>query len=380
MTATPGVAMGGSGRLERLVALLAQDPNNLPLLSDAAETALSERRPEVAADLLARYAAIEPLPPKECNLAGLAAMQLNRFDEAAGHFSGLVQSGVGGAVVRFNLAWARAMGGETEAALDLIDDEAVRTLPQAARLKLQILHEHGEMGAAAELARAATELHPADPGLMAAASVLAVDLDDFEQAQRCALAAGEHPDALATLGTLALDQGRAADALEKFDAALAMNERSARAWLGRGLVKLAMDRADEAAPDLDRGAELFGTHLGSWIAAGWAHVVNRNVAAGRARFERAMDLDPTFAEAHGSLAVIDILEGAPDSARERAEKALRLDRSSSSGALARMLLAAAAGDEATAQRIFELAVNSPIDERGRTIAEAAAKLGMKIGA
>ena len=84
-----------------------------------------------------------------------------------------------------------------------------------------------------------------------------------------------------------------------------------------------------------------------------------------------------IAEAQGSLAVVDILEGNVEAGRERAEKALRLDRNSYSAALARMLLAAASGDQATARRIFELAVNSPVDGSGRTIAQAAARLGMK---
>src|SRR4051812_48958569 len=69
-------------RLERLLPLLAADPANLALLADAAERALAERKPEVAADLLERYAAIQPLPPRETNLAGLAALQMQQFDRA----------------------------------------------------------------------------------------------------------------------------------------------------------------------------------------------------------------------------------------------------------------------------------------------------------
>jgi hypothetical protein len=70
------------------------------------------------------------------------------------------------------------------------------------------------------------------------------------------------------------------------------------------------------------------------------------------------------------------LEGEIERGRERSEIALRLDRQCYSAALARTLLAASAGDQAGARRIFELAINTPVDGQGRTIAQALARLGM----
>ncbi len=365
-----------SSRADRLLGLLEHDPTNVALLAEAAESALAERRPEVAAELLDRHARIAPLSPRELNLSGLAAMQLKRFDRAAATFRQLLDEGVTDAAVRFNLAWSLAMEKDFRAALDLLDEEAARELPQAAMLKVQILHELGEFDAAAERARDYVEVHPDHPGLMAAVSVLALDIEDEELAARCAAKAGEHPDALATLGTLALGEERATEALDMFDRALDRNPHVPRAWVGRGLAKLLSGQADTAPADIDRGAEMFGSHLGSWIAAGWAHFVNKDLAASRTRFETALEIDPNFAESHGSLAVLDVIEGRPDQARERSEIALRLDRQCYSAALARVLLATAAGDEAGARRIYDLAVNSPVDAQGRTIAQALAKLGL----
>lgn len=45
----------------------------------------------------------------------------------------------------------------------------------------------------------------------------------------------------------------------------------------------------------------------------------------RERFERALAIDGTFAEAHGSMAVILALEGHKSAARQSAEIARRLD-------------------------------------------------------
>lgn len=363
-------------RLERLMPLLDSDPSNLALLADLAETALAEQRPEVAAELLDRYAAIEPLPPRECNLAGLAALQTRRYDRATQLFGQLVESGEDDPAVRFNLAWACAMNKEFDRALELADDDLARALPQAAMLQVQILHDRGEFEDAADKAREYIEIHPSYGPLMAAVSVLALDVEDPDLAAACAAKGGEHPDALATLGTLALGDERATDALELFDRALERNQQVPRAWVGRGLARLLTGSTPEAAADIDRGAEMFGDHLGSWIAAGWAHFVNKDMAAARARFETALELDANFAETHGSLAVLDLLEGNAEGARAKSEVALRLDRQCYSAALARTLLAAGAGDQATAKRIYEAAVNAPIDGSGRTIGQALAKLGM----
>ncbi len=365
-----------ASRLGRLLPLLDADPANLALLADAAETALAEQRPEVAADLLDRYAAIAPLPPGQANLAGLAALQTRRYDRAAALFGGLVEAGVDEPAVRFNLAWACAMDKQFDRALELLDDDLARALPQAAMLQINLLHDRGEFEDAAARAREYVEIHPSYAPLMAAVSVLALDVEDEALAAACAAKGGEHPDALTTLGTLALGDERATEALDLFDRALERNSQVPRAWVGRGLARLLTGQSPAAAADIDRGAEMFGDHLGSWIAAGWAHFVNKDLASARARFETALELDDTFAETHGSLAVLDLLEGDVEGAREKSEIALRLDRQCYSAALARSLLAAGAGDEQTARRIYEAAINTPVDGSGRTIGQALAKLGM----
>lgn len=365
-----------SSRLDLLLPLLSSDPGNLRLLSDAAETALAERRPAVAADLLDRYSAIAPLPPMEANLAGLAALELRRFDRAEGFFAGLADSGHYDSAIRFNLAWARSMQKDFDGALQVLGEEVADELPQAAMLKVQILHEQGRFDEAAELGRGYLARHPDHQGLLAAMSVLALDVEDEALAALCAGKAGQHPDALTTLGTLALGEERASEARENFEAALSRNRGAPRAWVGLGLAKLMTDEPAAAAADIDRGAELFGDHLGSWIAAGWAHFVNGDLGASRERFETALRLDPTFAESHGSLAVVDLVEGDSGKARERADTARRLDRQCYSAALAHALLAGGSGDKAGARRIFDLALDTPVDKKGRTIAQAMARLGL----
>jgi len=260
-----------------------------------------------------------------------------------------------------------------EEALELLDEPTTRALAQAAMLRVQVMHELGQFDEAAELARDYVTLFSEHSGLLAAVSVLAIDIEDIALAQACASKAGDHPDALTTLGTLALGDARDDEAGVMFDRALAKNAQLPRAWIGKGLVELTRGLPGDAAQHIERGAELFDRHIGSWIAAGWAHLLNKNVTAARAAFERAHALDRNFAESHGSLAVIAILEGNQEEATRLTQTAMRLDNHSFSAALAQSLLLEAQGKPEIAARIIERTLNIPIDATGATIAQAIAK-------
>jgi tetratricopeptide (TPR) repeat protein len=368
-----------TGRFARLSALLAHDPDNVHLLADTADAAFAEDRFDDAETLLARHAGVAPLPPETQHLAGLVAMRREDWPAAAERFEALIAAGADAPPVRFNLAWSLAMAKRFDEALPLLDDATGATIPAAAQLEVQLLHQLGQFDRAAERARELIEIHPDHRGLNAAVSTLALDVDDEELAARTAARAGDHPEALATLGTLALGEDDPDAAALLFDAALARTPHAPRALIGRGLTLMLTGDKAEAARDIDRGAEIFGDHLGSWIAAGWAHVVAGDMATGKARFETALALDDSFAETHGSLAVIDILEGRIEEGRRRTQVAMRLDRESFSGALAAMLLAAGSGDTERARKIFETALNTPIDGKDRTLARSLARLGTRLG-
>lgn len=358
-------------RLDRLFSYLKADPGNATLIREIAEASLAARRFDITETMIDRLVTSGD-DASARNLAGLLAMHRRDFAAAAEAFAGLESNA---APVRFNLAWSLAMLGRHREALDQLVD-ASETLPAAAMLEVQLRHQLGDFDGAAERAQFLIALHPDDPGLNAAASVLALDIDDVELARVTASRAPDHPDALATLGTLALadDDGSGAAAL--FERSLAINAHNARAWVGAGLACLTRGDATGAARSIDRGAEIFGSHLGSWIAAGWAHQLAGDPAAARARFERALSIDASFAESHGSLAVLDILAGDVESGRQRAEVATRLDRGGFAGALAQTLLASSAGDAESARRFFERAINQPLDIGNRTLAQALAKAAL----
>ena len=361
-------------RLARLLSYVERDPGNLQLIADAADAALEEGEPETTAQLLERHAAISPLPPPLRNLQGLAALNCGRFEDASQVFAALHAENPDDPAIRVNLAWCKAMACDHEAASALLDDASVESVPRAAALKVQTLHHLGRLEEALAWGRRCAELHPDDEDLMSALALVAMDAEDAELARHYAARAGDSHEGLATLGMLALNEGEIEGSLELFDRALHAYPASARALLGRGLGLLTKGDPAAAAAHIDRSAEIFGDHVGSWVASGWAHFINGDYRSARASFERALAADDTFAECHGGLAVVDIAEGEVERARGRVEVALRLDRNCFSGALAKSLIVAGEGDQKTAERIRSLAMNSVVGTSGRTLAQAMAGL------
>jgi tetratricopeptide (TPR) repeat protein len=361
-------------RLERLLGFLEQDPANAALLRDAARTALDANQLERAKDLFGRLRDLGELTDADSNSWAIAAMRSGEPEKAAETFASLLEQQPDNPALKFNLAWSRALAGNPAAARAVLDDETVETLPQAAQLEVQLMHEAGEFDAAAERARGHLERFPDYGPLLAAVSVLALDVEDEALARACAEKAGGHPDALTTLGTLTLGDSRPLEARAMFERSLAISQGSPRAWVGLGLTDMLQGKNREAGEHIDRGAEMFGTHLGSWIAAGWAYLLAGDRETARQRFERAVEIDGNFAEAQGSLAVIELLGGETAAAERRVEVALRLDRNCFSAAFANVLMNAAKGDEATAQRIMDMVLRQPIGADGRTIADAIARM------
>jgi tetratricopeptide (TPR) repeat protein len=366
------------GRLATLLKLLERDPANLSLLSDAADAAIKQHEPEAAQRLLDRYASYAVLGDRQRNLAGLAFMQLDRFEEASVIFTALLASATGDANLRFNQAWCLAKLGQSEAGLALLNDKDVETLGHAAQLRVHLLHDLGRLDEALAEAKRLVVLHPEHRGLSAAASIVGIDAEDLSFAAECAKAAPGQVDALTTLGTIALSEDRNADAEAFFSQALEKDPNSPRALIGVGLGGMLKGNYPKAAQAIELGATLFVDHIGSWVAAGWAHLFANDLAAARRCFDTALAVDRTFGETHGSLAVLELIEGHAADAQREAETARRLDPQSFSAALARAMLASSSGEPDRARAILDRALNVPIDRNGRTIAHALARHGLSL--
>lgn len=366
-----------SDKLVRLLTYLESDPFNADLLTEAVETSLDIGELDQAEALNTRLIEVLPIDFRGPYYTGMIAMKRGEFDKAAAGLARLLEEH-DYPNVRFGLAWSKAMVGKKHDVLPLLDDRTIEAIPAAAMLKVQVMHENGDFDGAFAVAHQVMALHPADPGLMAAIATLATDMEDMELARHCAQQAGEHPEGLAVSALIELQSGDLVTARHLYDRSISIRDHNPRAWVGRGLSALLAQAPEDAARDIDRGAQQFGDHIGSWIAAGWAHCLAGDLKAARQRFEHALAIDHSFAETHGSLAVIDILAGDQDAARRKIMTALRLDRECFAAALAQVLLSS--DDPAKARQIVEQAMQTPLNEKGLTIAGYIAGLSGRSGA
>lgn len=364
--------MAEMSRMDRLLGYLEHDPQNLQLIRDAADAALAQGDDAAVNSLLKRYAAIACPPLEMLNLGGLSALKAGRFDDAVTAFSGLRDAGGDAPAVRLNLAWALTMRGDYADALPLVNEEVVALSPSGAGLKVRLLHHLDRLDEAMDEGAAFAALYPDDQVLMGTLANAALDADRPDLARLYAERAGTHHDGLTTMGLLLLDDDRLGESAALFDRILAADAHNPRALLGKGLERLSAGRLAEAADWLDRAAEQFGDHLGTWIAAAWTYYLRGDLETARARFQAALGLDENFAETHGGLAVIDIAEGRVEEGRRRAEVALRLDRASFGAALATVMLLENDGKPDLAERVRATAFNVPVGVGGKTLAQALA--------
>ncbi len=368
-----GATVAEASRKSQLLGYLEHDPENIRLICDVADAAVAEGDDATARAMFERHEALAPLAPQTLNVRGLAALKAGRLDEAAAAFAALRESGEDAPAIRLNLAWALTMDGDYAAALPLVDDEVIALGPSGAGLRIRLLHHLGRLDEAMEESGPLAALYPDDYVLMGTLANAALDADRVDLARLYAERAGGHHDGLTTMGLLLLDEERIGESAALFDRILAADAGNPRALLGKGLERMAVGDNAEAARWLDRAADRFGDHLGTWIAAAWAYYVQGDLATARARFETAFALDDNFAETQGGLAVIEIAEGNIEDGRRRTEIALRLDRASFGAALATTMLLDHDGKPEAAERVRQAAFNVPVGVGGKTLAQALAR-------
>ncbi len=306
------------------------------------------RKLDLARELIDRRHASAAPDAVSLNLKGLIEIASGNPSDAAAVFRRLHGDSSGHPSIRFNLAWSEALLGNYAEAADLLDNETLAASPRAPALKIQMLHHLERFEEALSAGSDLVARFPEDQALKGALAMLALDADEVATARYYAASAPDDSDASTVLALLDMEDGDIVAASQAFDAVLAAQPNAPRALIGKGLQLLSSGAAGEAAALLDRGAGLFEDHLGSWIAAGWAHFIAGDLSEARDRFQRAVAIDGTFAESYGGLAVLDLAEGRSQEAEQNCQIALRLDPACLGGILARTILLDAR-DEQTSQ-------------------------------
>jgi tetratricopeptide (TPR) repeat protein len=362
-------------RVARLRSYLVQDPDNLHLLGEIADAALSAGEPANARAAIERARALAPDDASFRFRASSLALAEGRWDEAAALCQGLLHAGHDAIAIRCNLGRALAFAGrhaqaraQLEAVLDHPD-----AAPDTAALLVRCLHYLGELDAAIAVARRRLDAHADDAAMAGMLSLLYLDASDLpgahEWAERALREQPRNLDALLALGTVQLARASDPQAIETFDRALALSPGSGRAWAGRALARMLQHDLPRARQDFEQAVAAMPGHIGTWHALAWVQFLMGDVDTAQRSFQSAMDLDPAFGESHGGLAVIAAARGEWERADALSRKALRLDAGSFSGRFVQSLLLQRGGRSETAQALIVRALEGYGAPGGGTLAD-----------
>jgi len=354
---------GGSGdaaRLQRLLGYVAADPQNTQLLADAAQEALRLGDAAQARSLIERGLGASAGDTAKRFHFGNLLLAAGDYAGAEGLFAGLADEIGPKPPVVYNIAVA--LFGEkryVEAIerLQGIAEAGQRELPQFELLLAKALYYDQRIEGALEHIDRFLQGAPNDREGLQFKSLIAYDAGAAVAAEAVArrLLSAYPDDAIGhlVLGSIAVDQRNPELARQHIQQSLARQPDLGRAWSMLGFANLQETRLDVACGDFEHAVQHMTDHLGTWHGLAWARLLLGNLPGAHEAVNRAMAVDRNFSENHGTLAVLEVLEGRFEEAETSIKRGLRLDRKSPSSNYARSLLMAERGEPGASKKLIE---------------------------
>jgi tetratricopeptide (TPR) repeat protein len=343
-----------SDRLQRLQSYLAQDPDNLHLLRDAADCALQQGQWQEAGELLERTLLLAPDDQLSRYRKAVLLAQTGQAQESLALTQALLEAGQREDAVLFQHACSLVLAGRHVEAEPILSELQPRAghYPGFHYFHIRALHAAGKLDQAIAVAREMGEDDVAQ-GMLSLIQVDAEQLDAGRALARQVLARQpDNLDALLADGTVSLALEDPQAAVPSFERALARQQENGRAWLGIGLAKLSTHDLPGARVALEKAVRLMPSHLGTWNALAWLQLLQGELDVAERTIESALAIDRNFGETHGTLAVLKAQRQDWEAAKRETEIALRLQPESFAGRFAQSLLLEHRGRPEKAQQLL----------------------------
>ena len=332
-----------SERLKRLLGYLHQDPDNSALMFDTIDQCIQENQIGTARTLVEQARAAGMPAAGVQHREALIAMLAGAYVDAIPILDALLTQNPEDAALRYNLAYASYQAGRYQRARELLETIAGQftTNPSIATLYTLSLYQLGDVEPATAYAESVLAAQPQHPDLPGILTLLYFDTNRLAQCRQyvdIVLAqTPDHPMAqIAASGLAVLDAQL--DRAEKFARqVIECNEHDGRAWSALGIALLAKHDISGAGRALQQAVKFMPSHVGTWHLLAWTQVFQHNARAAEISFKRALELDRTFGESHGGLAIVAQMRGEGARSKELIEKARRLSPGSLSMQYAKML-------------------------------------------
>lgn len=106
-------------------------------------------------------------------------------------------------------------------------------------------------------------------------------------------------------GVAALNEGRYADSLDGFHAAVEADPGFAEAFNQCGIAHYLLEQWDEALADCREATQLAGTHFGAWAGMGHCHAHLDDLPAAAECYRRALEINPRMPAVAAALTDIE---------------------------------------------------------------------------
>jgi len=358
-------------RLERLLGYLKQDPENLNLLVDAAELAWQLGRGSVALEWLDQALLARPGEPRLLSCKGNALLALGQLDQAAEIFESLIEQQGRHPVLIFNLAQARQYQGRSNEALNLLDsvpEEARASVPEFDLSYGRAAYQLQRYEVALQAVENFLATHPGYPEALGIRAMVLFDMGREDEAVALSRTLLLQPGAQwaphLVMGSAALSSQDAAAAETHFGKVVEAIPNAGRAWSGLGFAAMMRRDLPAARERFQQAVTQMRDHPGTWHGLAWTCILMGDLAKAREAIDHSMQADRNFADNHGTLAVLEVLQGRRTEAELSIRKALRLNPAAPSALYARSLLLDTGGDRAAADATVERILSTMQGPRG----------------
>ena len=353
-------------RLNRLCTYHKQDPNNVELMSDIVEIALTLGELEIAQSMVSSCLLQSPRDAVWEHRQALIWMAQEKISEAKACLLALAERGLMKSGVQYNLAYIAFVEKQFEqsAALlrELLSDDTVAQ--ETLFLLIRVLHHLRRFEEVLELMERFKNTAVMSANTLGAGSLVALDHENVKLAQQFSMQSLEiNPlqlEALVTKGTLCLMERKIGEAIDTLKLVQKLKRDDGRTESALGFAFMLNGDIPTALTYLSAATRNMPEHIGTWIAFGWCLLTSESLQEAKNAFQKAIQLDRNFSESYGGLAVCFIKLNDLDSAKEHINLAMRLDVNSMSAQYAQGLIAGETLNEHKFKMLSERILNGRV--------------------
>ncbi|MEZ8082577.1 tetratricopeptide repeat protein [Enterovibrio norvegicus] len=342
--------------VERLREYLKFDPENAALALDLIQALAVRGDFQEALGVLNEVKQHHENDPNFISWIGHLGLATSDFKMAITAYEMLFKLGYRQSGLLINSALAHYQLGHYQNAKDLLDE--VQDLDVANRILKARCYAHLE-----EIASAITDISALLPecnseqipealGLLA---LLYLDDAQYEFAeeycQKSLSLNAKQFDARVSAASLALYKMQIDTAMSLIEPLDADHPDSGRIIAMKALVYMYRQQFEPAIETYERACKLMENHVGSRINLGWCYFAVSELDKAESCFKTGVNIDRTFAESHGGLALIYSFREKWPQAQESFKRALKLDPLSPSALFARALYFKSKGRTSEAEKI-----------------------------